>query len=64
MKEHTQETVTMKGKCVGCGKVDKLTSQQILDAEELGVAMSNCCFLPMTIESVSIKPVSKKKNKS
>jgi hypothetical protein len=61
MTEHTQETVTMKGKCVRCKKVKVLTTQQILDAEQTGAAISTCCFMPMTIESVSFKPVKKKK---
>lgn len=50
-----KDTVKIIGKCIQCGKKQELTSQQILDAEKDGAAISTCCMFPMTIEKVSVK---------
>jgi len=49
------QLVEMKAKCICCGKIEKLTAQQITDAQQSGAAISSCCYFPMTIESVSAK---------
>jgi len=59
---NTQQVAVIKAKCIGCGKVEELSSQQILDAEETGAAISSCCFMPMTVESAKIYTPRKKKN--
>lgn len=54
-KQPKPDVVSLTGKCVRCGKKEVLTSQQILDAEATGAAISTCCYMPMTIEKVNIK---------
>lgn len=59
----SQEQISIIAKCVGCKKIQELTAEQILEAEETGAAISTCCFMPMVIEKATISKVRKPKKK-
>ena len=41
-------------KCIACGKRFELNEQQLLEASEVGCAMSPCCNFPSTVERVTV----------
>lgn len=54
--------ISIKAKCVGCQKIQELTTKQIEEAKRDGAAISTCCFMPMVVESAKYSK-SKTKNK-
>lgn len=60
----SKQEVTLKARCVGCGAVKKLTSEQILEGEANGVVMSKCCSMPAIVESATIAYIRKPKKKN
>jgi len=54
-KPKTTNTVSVKAKCIACGKTETLTAQQILEAEQTGAAISSCCHFPMVVTKATIK---------
>lgn len=54
-KSKTGTTVSIKAKCIGCGKTEILSPSQLAAAKLDGAPISTCCYMPMTVEEAIVK---------
>ena len=52
-----------KIKCTTCGKVSEATTDQVIEAREMGCFFSSCCQAVATVHNVSISQPKGKKAK-
>ena len=47
--------VEFTGKCISCRKKFEITPALMMEAKEVGCAISPCCGFPSTLERVTVK---------